>query len=112
MLFVLRVDAANDAISALAIYYRLVARLNVMDPIPDTECFTFDAVEGTMRVRGDPSGRPWFPFDAQYDPGPPPPPREHTSTSAREGAVDAAAGKGKATEKGRASIEVTQDLLV
>lgn len=73
-----------------------------MDPIPDTECFTFDAVEGTMRVRGDASGRPWFPFDAQYDPGPPPPPREHTSTSVREGEVadvGAAAGKGKATKK-------------
>lgn len=49
-----------------------MARLIVMDPTPDAECFMFDVIGGALRVVGDPVGRLWFPYNPQYDPGPPP----------------------------------------
>jgi hypothetical protein len=40
-----------------------------MSHTPEEEWFTFDAIRGVLR---DVEGRPWFPFNPFYDPGPPP----------------------------------------
>lgn len=65
-------DAANDCMSALLVYYKLLGRTLFMEPsvTPDDECFMFDAVGGALRVMGDPIGRLWFPFNPHYDPAP------------------------------------------
>ncbi|KAA1468461.1 ribonuclease H-like protein [Dentipellis sp. KUC8613] len=62
--------AANDCQSSLMVYYKLFARAVSSNPIPEEEFYTFDAIRGVLR---DPFGRPWFPFNPFYDPGPPPP---------------------------------------
>ncbi|KAI0252648.1 ribonuclease H-like protein [Lactifluus subvellereus] len=61
--------AANDSHSSLTIYRTLRQRALVLAPPPESECFTFDAIQGRLR---DYEGRPWFPFNPHYDPGPPP----------------------------------------
>lgn len=61
--------AANDCHSSVAIYRTLGQRALGLDRTPDREWFTFDAVKGVLR---DVEGRPWFPFNPFYDPGPPP----------------------------------------
>jgi len=61
--------AANDCHSSVAVYETLIRRALIMDRAPEQEWFTFDAVRGVLR---DVEGRPWFPFNPFYDPGPPP----------------------------------------
>lgn len=63
-------DAANDSHAGLTIYGILEQRALELDPAPEREWFTFDAIKGVLR---DNEGRPWFPFNPKYDPGPPPP---------------------------------------
>jgi len=60
--------AANDCHSSVAIYRTLIQRALVLDRV-EKEWFTFDAIKGVLR---DVEGRPWFPFNPDYDPGPPP----------------------------------------
>jgi hypothetical protein len=62
-------DAANDSHSALAIYQVLGQQAPNVTPREEPECFTFDAIDGTLR---DDLGRPWYPFNPHYDPGTPP----------------------------------------
>ena len=62
-------DAANDCHSSVAVYETLIRRALIMDRAPEQEWFTFDAIKGVLR---DVEGRPWFPFNPFYDPGPPP----------------------------------------
>lgn len=81
--FIDRIDAANDCISALVVYYKLMTRVITLDPAPDAECFMFDVIGGVLRVMGDPVGRLWFPYNPQYDPGPLPI-RKKDSTAEKE----------------------------
>jgi len=60
--------AANDCHSSVEIYRTLIQRAPGLEQVLG-EWFTFDAVEGILR---DVEGRPWFPFNPYYDPGPPP----------------------------------------
>lgn len=60
--------AANDCHSSVEIYRRLIQRALVLGQVEE-EWFTFDAIRGVLR---DVEGRPWFPFNPCYDPGPPP----------------------------------------
>ena len=64
-------DAANDSHAGLTVYGILEQRALELDPAPEREWFTFDAIKGVLR---DDEGRPWFPFNPKYDPGPPPTP--------------------------------------
>ena len=61
-------DAANDCHSSVAIYRTLIQRALILERVEE-EWFTFDAIKGVLR---DVEGRPWFPFNPYYDPGPPP----------------------------------------
>jgi len=61
--------AANDSHAGLTIYGVLEQRALELDPSPEREWFTFDAIKGVLR---DNEGRPWFPYNPVYDPGPPP----------------------------------------
>jgi hypothetical protein len=61
--------AANDCQSSVAVYRKLLQRALIMSHTPEEEWFTFDAIRGVLR---DVEGRPWFPFNPFYDPGPPP----------------------------------------
>ncbi len=63
----LHLDAANDSHSALAIYRVLIQQALNLTPRAEPEWFTFNAVGGVLR---DDQGRPWFPFNPHYDPGP------------------------------------------
>ena len=63
-------DAANDCQSSLLICYKLIAREIVAEPPPEPDLYTFDVIKGVLR---DAFGRPWFPLNPFYDPGPPPP---------------------------------------
>lgn len=62
-------DAANDSHAGLTVYGILEQRALELDPAPEREWFAFDAIKGVLR---DDEGRPWFPFNPKYDPGPPP----------------------------------------
>jgi hypothetical protein len=62
-------DAANDSHAGLAIYRELVRRAVELDPAPEPDCFTFNAIKGKLR---DTEGRPWFPINPSYDSGLPP----------------------------------------
>lgn len=62
-------DAANDCHSSVAIYRTLKQRALRMERVPEEDWYTFDAIKGVLR---DDVGRPWFPFNPHYDPGPPP----------------------------------------
>ncbi len=62
-------DAANDSHAGLAIYRELVRRVVELDPAPEPDCFTFNAIKGKLR---DNEGRPWFPINPLYDSGLPP----------------------------------------
>jgi len=61
--------AANDSHAGLTVYGILEQRALELDPAPEREWFAFDAIKGVLR---DDEGRPWFPFNPKYDPGPPP----------------------------------------
>jgi len=63
--------AANDSHASLTIYRELVRRLRAveLDPAPEPDCFTFNAMKGILR---DDEGRPWFPINPLYDSGLPP----------------------------------------
>jgi hypothetical protein len=63
----LYLDAANDSHSGLAIYRVLGLKALNLTPRAEPEWFTFDAIHGVLR---DYQGRPWFPFNPHYDPGP------------------------------------------
>lgn len=52
----------------MEIYRRLIQRALVLERVEE-EWFTFNAIKGVLR---DVEGRPWFPFNPFYDPGPPP----------------------------------------
>jgi len=60
--------AANDSHATLTLYRVLVQRALDSMPAPEPEYFTFHAIRGVLR---DNEGRPWFPFNPHYDPGPP-----------------------------------------
>ena len=64
-------DAANDSHAGLTVYGILKQRALELVPAPEREWFAFDAIKGVLR---DDEGRPWFPFNPKYDPGPPPTP--------------------------------------
>jgi hypothetical protein len=61
-------DAANDAHAGYMIYTKLASKVTEMVPVPDPDCYTFHVLEGLLR---DVEGRPWFPFNPNYDPGKP-----------------------------------------
>ncbi len=63
------IDAANDCHSSVAIYRTLIQRALILERVPEPEWYTFHAIEGVLR---DVEGRPWFPDNPYYDPGPPP----------------------------------------
>ena len=52
----------------MAVYRTLIQRALDLDRVEE-EWFKFDAIRGVLR---DVEGRPWFPFNPDYDPGPPP----------------------------------------
>ncbi|KAH9060831.1 ribonuclease H-like domain-containing protein [Lactarius vividus] len=61
--------AANDCHSSVAIYRTLIQRALILERAPEREWYTFHAIGGVLR---DVEGRPWFPDNPYYDPGPPP----------------------------------------
>ncbi|KAH9043779.1 ribonuclease H-like protein [Lactarius pseudohatsudake] len=61
--------AANDCHSSVAIYRTLIRRALILERAPEPEWYTFHAIGGVLR---DVEGRPWFPDNPYYDPGPPP----------------------------------------
>jgi len=60
--------AANDSHASLTIHRVLEQRALEISPVPEPEWFTFHGVRGVLR---DNEGRPWFPYNPRYDPGPP-----------------------------------------
>lgn len=75
-------DAANDGHSGFTIYTRLIAMAQSMANIPQPEYFSFDFVRGRLC---QPSGMHWYPYNPDYDPGPPPPPKEPKTDKALNG---------------------------
>ncbi|KAF8640505.1 hypothetical protein AX17_000167 [Amanita inopinata Kibby_2008] len=69
--------AGNDAHASFYLYIKLDRMKDIMEITPESECFTFNCIEGRLR---EPSGTLWFPYNPEYDPGPVPPKQNATVT--------------------------------
>ncbi|KAF7320014.1 3'-5' exonuclease domain-containing protein [Mycena kentingensis (nom. inval.)] len=91
--------ASNDAHAGYTLYHRFFPMLDLLPKMPETRCFSFDTIRGSLVLPL--TGTPWTPSNPDYDPGPPPPPKEKKDKKDKKKKAASSEAEGAGQHKGK-----------